>query len=129
MEIDILPTTLEEAFEILKTFYKKDLVQIESLDEKDFVASAHFGAGMFLRNSWCLWWSKDHKYAEWPKEEPKLNAWFKTLRIWHADDMSSIILTSFHRHLKGVDLKLEEQAQKYISHWDKCDPGLNEKNV
>jgi len=71
-EIEVLPTTLEEAFEILKTFYKKDLELIKKMDEKEFLSSSHFWSGMFLRNSWLLWWHNNHGYDQWPDTRPKI---------------------------------------------------------
>lgn len=117
MDNEILPTTLEEAIDILKVFFTPHIEDIKTLTENEFIGSTHFSAGMFVRNSWCLWWSKNHNYAEWPKEQPLLNAWFESIDIVHADDMSAILLTCLYRNLVDEDYKIKEQVDYYKEHW------------
>ena len=68
---------------------------------------AHFNLGMWLRNNWNLW-----------KEGPLVD-FFKEHGIWHADDMSGIILCSYVRMLRNEDVKFEEQVQFYKAYWAK----------
>ena len=62
-------------------------------------------------------------------EEPwtgsELQKWFKERGIHHADDMSGIILTSFHRRFYRKEIELEEQIAKYQEYWDEVDPDVN----
>ena len=37
--------------------------------------------------------------------------------IYHADDMSGIILTSFQRHVRGQPLEVETQVKHYRKYW------------
>ena len=46
------------------------------------------------------------------------------LGIYHPDDMSGIILDSYHRYLTGKEIKLEEQIKFYQDYWKKA----NEQN-
>lgn len=117
---DKIPTTLEECFELLTEFFKHDISAINEMSENKFMSSTHFSSGMFIRNNWFLWWYPNHNSDKWPKEQPKLNQYFNSIGITHADDMSGIILTSFYRHLKGENLKLNEQIKIYHKHWIKC---------
>lgn len=117
MKIETLPKDLPEAIELLKIFYGKYIKEIKALPEKEFLSSSHFMAGMFLRNSWKLWWQNNKMWKGEPK--PLLNAWFNSIGITHADDMSSIILTSFHRSLNGKTLNVESQVRRYQKHWKK----------
>jgi hypothetical protein len=39
--------------------------------------------------------------------------------IYHPDDMSGIILTSYHRYLNGQDIALEAQIKSYQDYWKK----------
>ena len=110
------PSTLEEAIAILKKFYK-DIEEIKAMSEKDFIGSSHFFSGMFIRNSWLLWWYEGHGYKEWPADRPKIVEWFNSIDIVHADDMSSIILTCLHRDLNGVPFDLDAQVERYKKHW------------
>lgn len=75
--------------------------------EKDAVIELHFGTGMGIRNSWGLW-----------KGDSGIAKYFKNLGIFHPDDMSGIILTSFHRYLNKIDIKLNEQIKYYKDFWE-----------
>lgn len=116
-QIDLLPKDLDEAIDLLKNFFQENLEKIKTMSEQDFRDSSHFGAGMFIRNTWFLWWYKDHKNEGWPKEQPPLNKIFNDLGIIHADDMSGILMTSFHRSLVGKDIGLEGQVKYYLDYW------------
>lgn len=115
--MDILPESIEEAIELLKQFYIKEIDLIKNMTEKEFMSSSHFGAGMFIRNEWFLWWFPKHKYESWPKEQPKLNAEFEKIGIIHADDMSSILLTCLYRSLINKDWDIKDQVKTYQDHW------------
>lgn len=49
--------------------------------------------------------------------ESPLSNWFAEKGIYHADDMSSIILTSWHRRFKGENIRLDEQIEHYQNWW------------
>lgn len=116
----VLPNNLDEAIEILKVFYKNELDFIKQLSEKEFRSSSHFGAGMFIRNQWHLWWIEGRKYpSDWPTTKPKLIEFFNNKGIEHPDDMSSIILTSMYRSICGVDINLEDQIKFYIDFYNR----------
>ena len=100
-----IPNNLKECFEILDdSIQGKE--EFESLTEKKIIANSHMGLGMFLRNNWGLW-TRDSKLAKW----------FVSKGIQHADDMSGIILTSYHRYLNGKDLNVDEQIESYRNFW------------
>lgn len=109
MSIEIIkPNNLSECFEHL------DKILIESEDgdwfkgaeEKDAVIQSHHALGMWIRNNWGLW-SKDSKLYDY----------LNKFGLVHPDDMSSFILTSYHRHLNKKELQLEEQVKYYIEFW------------
>jgi hypothetical protein len=115
-----LPKDLDEAIETMKEFYGGSLIDaFMKMTEEEFRSSTHFGAGMFIRNSWYLWWNEDHTYKEWPKSIPPLVQWFREHDIYHADDMSSIIITSTYRNRAQKPLLLEQQIEVYKAHWKK----------
>lgn len=117
MEISVLPDTLEEAIDLLKTFYKEEIPEILGMTESDFVVGSHHAGGQFIRNQWQLWWHEGHGYPGWSGKKPKLNAWFNGLGITHADDMSSIIMTCLYRNLKGQEYEVDKQVEKYKEFW------------
>lgn len=100
------PKSIEEALDYLENSWstqQKD--DFKNRDEKAAVSSLHFSVGMSIRNSWLR------------KENIALRAEFDKLQVYHRDDISSIILTSFHRKLNNKALELEKQAQHYIDYW------------
>lgn len=57
------------------------------ISEEEFTVNTHFGFGMWIRNNWNLWGGS------------RLSIYFNQKGIHHPDDMSGIILVSYHRHL------------------------------
>jgi hypothetical protein len=117
------PISLEHCFTILDTILK-DKILFKNTLESNAMAMSHHGVGRYLRNNWFLWWSPElaaeAKDQGYPQEKPAIVRYFnEQLNITHADDMSGIILTSYHRHLNKVDLKLDEQIKKYKEHWER----------
>ena len=102
-----IPLDLEDALNYLE-YRTNDEVKSEfmNIEEKEVIAAAHFSWGMYLRNNWWLWSGMSG-----------ISLYFKELGIFHADDMSSIILTSYHRRLNGKEINLDEQVRKYIEYW------------
>jgi hypothetical protein len=90
MEEEKIPTSLQEA--------------IDFLIEAD--ANLGMGSGMGMRNSWGLWHGS------------KLAQWFYRHQIYHADDMSGIIMDSYKRTKNGEPIELKEQIAKYHKHWE-----------
>ena len=112
-----LPVSLEDAIEKLKLFFSKHLVEIENMSEEEFLSSTHFFSGMQIRNAWQLWWSENHGYKEWTTEKPLLNKWFNSIDIYHADDMSSILLTCLYRNIHNLPYNVDSQLIKFKAHW------------
>jgi hypothetical protein len=59
----------------------------------------------WMRNNWGLWGGS------------RLAKHFNEMGIFHADDISAIIIMSFHCRLNGRDIGLEEQLEFYKSWW------------
>lgn len=87
------PNTLDEAIDIL--------IQADA-------NTTGLGSGMGMRNSWGLW------------NGSKLAQWFYRHQIYHADDMSGIIMDSYNRTKRGEPIELKEQIVKYHKHWEKA---------
>lgn len=108
------PKDLREALSILNEQYndkEEDLNYFKSLPDGNGV---HFTFGMWLRNNWLLW-----------EQKTPIVVWFKnTYGIYNADDISGIILDTWHRQLNGLTPRVEELVTKYKAHWEK-NGGLN----
>jgi len=103
-----IPINLEECFIALsKMSSKEDIEKFKNKSEDGVTAQLHHSVGMGLRNKWGLWGGS------------QLKTFFEELGLWHADDMSSVILTSYHRHLNKIDLNLDKQVEHYKSYWKK----------
>lgn len=103
-----IPKNLDDCFSQLNSFWNDSIQQsIKTISEDSFVAESHFGIGLWIRNNWGLWGSS------------RLSAYFSQLEIFHPDDMSGIILRSYHRKLNNKDIKLEEQIAHYHEYWKK----------
>jgi hypothetical protein len=103
-----IPIDLNDCFKQMDIFWADSIkTQIREMTEDEFTAKAHFGIGMWLRNNWRLW------------GDSRLSKYFNDLGIFHPDDMSGIILTSYHRYLLGQDIKLGEQVNYYKEYWKK----------
>lgn len=96
------PKNLEEAITQLKLLMTpQDILDMKSAGGTELY---HHGIGLSLRNRWGLW-------------AGPLSEWFNECGIYHADDMSGIILTSFQRDLRGEPRELGAQIKYYRDFW------------
>ena len=100
-----VPVDLEDAFKELNKMLHPDLIKEMKDGEESGIWQYHMGLGLWMRNNWVLWGGG------------RLAKYFNSLGIYHPDDMSGIILTSFCRRLNGKPLRLEEQIAYYQEYW------------
>jgi len=101
-----IPKNLEDAIEQLNISFPDSLKNnIKTLTENQFTAEYHFSTGLAIRNNWNLW------------QGSRLSHYFHRKGIKHPDDMSGIILTSFHRQLAGKDIDLDGQIKNYKQYY------------
>jgi len=101
-----IPNDLDECIIHLKNkIPSEDLKAFGDLPERRAGGIAHHGLEQHLRNTWGLWTGSS------------LKSWFEERGIWHADDMSDIILDSLHRDLNGEPIRFEEQIESYRQYW------------
>jgi hypothetical protein len=112
-QITGIPETVEQVTKTLTDFYSRSSPYILEMSQQDFEAFARFGAGMFLRNTLCLWWYEGHHYDNWPKQKPELVRYFNDLGIVHPDKMTSILMTCAYRSLHNLPLGIEELIKQY----------------
>lgn len=84
---------------------------IENLKDED-PASFHHSTGRWMRNRWSLWDTESNLHKE-----------FNSIGIFHADDMSGILLESAHRIINDMPADLCGQVSYYKAYWSKigCD--------
>lgn len=108
-----IPKDIEDCFKQIDSFWDDSTkVKVKQWTEDEFSGRVHMGFGMWMRNNWQLWGGS------------RLSKYFNDLGIYHPDDMSGIILDSYHRYLTGKEIKLEGQIKFYQDYWKKA----NEQN-
>jgi len=100
-----IPNNLEECFAELEKQFGEDMVTAFREEKEEDLPKYHFGTGMGIRNGWGLWAGS------------QLAKYFEEMGIFHPDDMSAIILTSFHRRLNNKDIRLDEQREYFARYW------------
>ncbi len=105
-----VPTNLDEAIEALGKLLPAGANKriLKGRTEENFITTYHHGLGRWIRNNWGLW-----------DETSQLHQWFEAYGIFHADDMSGIIFTSYYRKVKDINIDLHMQVAKYIEYWAK----------
>ena len=102
-----VPKNLNEALTQIDFNLSDSLkLEIKKKSENDFISESHFGLGIGMRNNWRLWKGSD------------LSKYFNNIGIYHPDDMSGIILTSYYRKHTGLEIKLDEQIAYYQEYWN-----------
>jgi hypothetical protein len=102
-----IPKDLEDCFVQINSFWNDSTkIKVKNWEEKEFAGKVHFGFGMWMRNNWRLWGGS------------RLSKYFNDLGVYHPDEMSGIILDSYHRHLNNKEIKLEEQIKYYQDYWE-----------
>jgi len=106
-----IPKNLNESVEFLECEWADNLKnEFKLKPEKEAVSELHHSYGQYLRNQWELWNGNN-----------ELSLSFQEIGITHPDDISSIILTSFHRKLNNKNIEIEKQAQFYKDYWKKSE--------
>lgn len=104
-----IPRDLNDCFAELKRLLNaEDILTIKN-DADGAMSKYHSGLGLHLRNKWGSW------------KGSRLAKWFNSIGIYHPDDMSGIILSSFWRHLNDKPIGLAEQVKHYQDYWRKID--------
>lgn len=97
-----IPINLEEAFEELANLADdSSLVKFKAADEQTISRKLHFGLGRWIMVYWNL------------EEGSRYEHHLRSLGLIQVDDMIQFTIVSFHRHLRGTDLEVEERVAEY----------------
>ena len=95
------PKTLEDTFVYLDQIIDDTTTyNFMTLPDDVAVSRLHFPFGMWIRNNWGLWKGSD------------LKNYFEKQGVYHPDAMSSIIFTSYYRHLHNDSIDLKGQVER-----------------
>ncbi len=99
-ELKYKPKNLNECMTKLDLMLTEvDRDTIRSMNEHDFAISQHFSLGLHIRNYWGLW------------KQKALYHFFDSLGVTHPDNISGIILVSYHRYLSNKEIDLDGQIR------------------
>ena len=82
------------------------------MTENEFIAQTHFTTGMGIRNEWLY----NRYFLGLIVTKSELRKDLSAKGLFSNDDMSGVILRSFHRKLSGIDINLDQQI-KDIYQW------------
>jgi peroxiredoxin len=102
-----IPKDLEDSLVELSKMLDLALIAEMKASSEENMILYHDDLGRWIRNNWALWAGS------------RLSKYFNQLGIFHPDDMSGIILTSYWRHLQSRPIKLDEQVEYYKEYWRK----------
>lgn len=115
-ELRYIPKDFNESLEQLnKVVADSTKTWIKSMSESDFLAETHFSTGMWIREYWLY-----NRYLfGLVVTKSVLRKDLTTKGLYSNDDMSIVILRSFHRQLSNVDINLNQQIkdihQRYVN--------------
>ena len=96
-----IPADVEDAVrELERAAPPALLAQLRATPEGELVGKYHMSLGRWIRDEWGLW------------SGSRLQTHMLRIGARHPDAMSSIILTSFWRHLHGQPLRVDEQVRE-----------------
>lgn len=102
-----IPKNLEDCFKQIDSFWPDSTkIKVRTWSEQEFAGRVHMGFGMWMRNNWQLWGGS------------RLSKYFNDLGVFHPDDMSGIILDSYHRYLTGKEINLQKQIDHSKAYWN-----------
>jgi hypothetical protein len=108
-----IPKNLEDCFAQINSFWNDSTkLKVKDLEEEEFIGRAHIGFGMWMRNNWQLWGGS------------RLSKYFNDFEIHHPDEMSCIILVSYHRYLNNKEIKIEEQIKQHDDHLENSEKAV-----
>lgn len=111
-----IPVDINDCLRQLNIILKPiDVNEFKNLPKEEAIASSHFGLGLWMRNNWGLWGGS------------RLSIYFNNLGIKHPDDMSGIILTSYHRFLNKQDIDFDGQILYYKDYWKNAEKNRPKK--
>lgn len=100
-----IPKDINDCFIELKRMLQPEFIkEIKESSERDLIEH-HMGLGIWMRNNWGLWVGS------------RLQDYFIELGFRHPDDISGAIVKSFWRHLNGMPINIQKEAEASKYYW------------
>ena len=98
-----IPKDFEEAFAELKRLANQEAItKFKNAEEEVIRHRLHFGVGRWISVKWNF------------EAGSRFSHMMKEMGVTFPDDMTEMTLVSFHRHLNGSLLKLEDQSESFF---------------
>ena len=81
-------------------------IQLKYWKEQEAVNKTKHSLGLVLRHDWQLW------------NGSRLSKYFNSVGIFNANDMSEIIIKTYHRYLNDKPLLIAELVKEHIQKWE-----------
>lgn len=93
-----IPKDLKDCFLQLDNLLSAgDKEQIKNLKDRSETIRYHFNLGLWIRNNWGLW------------RDSRLQKYFLDRKIFHPDDMSSLILENYYDWLNNQYQEIDDK--------------------
>jgi hypothetical protein len=98
-----IPSDIKDAMVQLEKKTQVDaLEKFKNAPVEEVAPKLHFGIGRWMIVNWNF------------DEGSRLSHKLVKMGVTNPDDMAQFLIVSFHKHLNGQDLDIEERAQKYV---------------
>ena len=100
----VIPNNIEECMSHLDILFSDTAKKLFAIkDEKVAVPEFNMMQGIAMRNNWKLW------------KGSVLSKYFNDHKVYHPEDMTYFIFTSYHRKLKNEPIDFEGQLETYFA--------------
>jgi hypothetical protein len=97
-----IPFDIYDCFKQLDlTLKPNDKIEFKNYAEYEVIPNYHMGLGLWIRNNWGLWIGS------------RLSYYFNTLGVFEPDNMSGIVLISYHRWMNNKDIEFDKQINQH----------------
>jgi len=105
------PNSFDEAIFVLEEIAEKEaelrIILNQQDNSRDFATVLHHGFGQTIRNEWKLWVGHSKLYQDM----------YLSFGLFHADDMSSVILQTFWQRFHGYPETPNIFSMAYLWYW------------
>ena len=99
-----IPSNIEECINRLEIIYSDSAkIYFANKNEAKAVAEFNMMQGMSIRNNWKLW------------KGSELSKYFNSYQVYHPEDMTYFIFTSYHRKLNNRPIDFNGQLTEYFA--------------
>jgi hypothetical protein len=100
-----IPKDLDDCLRQFDKNWSQEMKDTFKKTSEDLITRKYTVLQEWMMDNWGLW------------GESRLRKYFHTFGMYHPEDMASMILISYHRHINGKEIRLADQIQFYRDYW------------